>query len=177
MSKSRNQTQKTVKNDFSDPWFDDECDKLRNKIKKKCQTLRNDPKNHVVRKEILAENKSLKKLIKRKKEEYKEKIVQEMSLSKGDHKIFWKLLEKLQKRNKNASKDHIPPKRWNEHFQTILTTKNRNPTLPPNSNKTGVLDYEITLEELKKAAYILRLNKASGFDSLSNEMILALLVQ
>ena len=98
-----------------------------------------------------------------------------MSLSKGDHKIFWKLLEKLQKGNKNASKDHIPPKRWNEHFQTILTTKNGNPTLPPNSNKTGVLDYEITLEELKKAAYILRLNKASGFDSLSNEMILALL--
>ena len=166
---------KQSKDVFSDPWFDDECDKLRNKIKRKCQTLRNDPKNQSIREEIFAENKSLKKLVKRKKEEYKEKIVQEMSLSKGDHKLFWKLLEKLQKGNKNASKDHIPPKRWNEHFQTILTSKNGNPTLPPNSNKTGVLDYEINLEELKKAAYILRLNKASGFDSLSNEMILALL--
>ena len=164
-----------VSNKTSDPWFDDECDQLKKSIKRKCQVLRNNHKNESVRKEILAENKLFKKLIKRKKEEYKEKIVQDMSLSKGDLKTFWKLLGKLQNENKNASKDHIPAKRWNDHFQKILTSKTGNPTLPPNSDKVGVLDYDISLEELKKAAYILRLNKASGFDSVSNEMILALI--
>ena len=114
-------------------------------------------------------------MIKREKEEYKEKIVKDMSLSKGDHKTFWKLLEKIQKENKNTSKDRIPPKRWNEHFTKILRGKNGNPTLPPDSEKVGLLDYDINLEELKKASYILRLNKASGFDSLSNEMIIALM--
>ena len=98
-------------NKVSDPWFDDECNKLKKSIKKKCKTLKTYPKNDAIRKEILTDNKSLKKMIKRKKDEYKEKIVQDMSLSKGDHKKFWKLLEKLQKANKNASKDHIPPKR------------------------------------------------------------------
>ena len=166
---------KQLSNKVSDPWFDDECEKLKKSIKKKCRLLKINPKNDAIRKEILCENKSLKKMIKRKKQEYKEKIVQEMSLSKGDHKTFWKLLEKIQKENKNASKDHIPPKRWNEHFTKILRDKNGNPTLPPDSDKAGSLDYDINLEELKKAAYILRLNKASGFDSLSNEMIIALM--
>ena len=43
-------------------------------------------------------------MIRRKKGEYKEKIVQDMSLSKGDHKTFWKLLEKIQKKTKMHSK-------------------------------------------------------------------------
>ena len=166
---------KQLPSKVSDPWFDNECEKLKKSIKKKCRALKANPKNDATRKEILSDNKSLKKMIKRKKNEYKENIVQEMSLSKGDHKTFWKLLEKIQKENKNASKDHIPAKRWNEHFKKILRDKNGNPTLPPNSDKVGILDYDITLEELKKAAYILRLNKASGFDSLSNEMIIALM--
>ena len=39
----------------------------------------------------------------------------------------------------------------------------------------GPLDYNIKLEEMLKASYILKYNKATGYDSLSNEMIKCLL--
>ena len=50
---------------------------------------------------ILNENKLLKKLIKRKKEDYKLGIIKDMNLNKGDKKLFWKLLDKLQTENKD----------------------------------------------------------------------------
>ena len=37
------------------------------------------------------------------------------------------------------------------------------------------LDYEITAEELKTASYILRPNKSSGIDGISNEMFTRLM--
>ena len=45
----------------SDPWFDDDCEKLKKNIKKKCRVLRSNPQNNAIRKEILFDNKSLKK--------------------------------------------------------------------------------------------------------------------
>ena len=42
-----------------------------------------------------------------------------------------------------------------------------NPTVPTDSEKVGLVDYDINLKELNKTAYILRLNKANGFDSFS----------
>ncbi len=43
--------------------------------------------------------------------------------------------------------------------------------IPPNSTKSGKLDYPITSEELDKAKYILKRGKANGLDNVSNEMI------
>ena len=54
-------------NKVSDPWFDDECEKLRRSIKKKCRYLKTNPKNDAIRKEIFCDNKSLKKTDKKKK--------------------------------------------------------------------------------------------------------------
>ena len=75
---------------------------------------------------------------------------------------------------KENFKTHIPGKRWNEHFKEVLSNNDVN-SVPADFLENGVLDYLITIEEIKKAAYILKLNKASGYDSVSNEMILSLL--
>ena len=162
-------------NNTSEAWFDVECRNSKNLIKKKCKNLRLNQRNDTLRSEIMRENKKFKKLIKRKKQEYKQGIIQDMKIKNRDKKHFWKLLDKLQKQKKDLFKSSISGKKWNEYFKSILVNEKHAPTLPPDSSEIGVLDYDISLEELKKASYVLKPNKASGYDSLSNEMILGLL--
>ena len=158
-----------------EPWHDDECKKLKNSIKRKCRKLRKIPSNPNLQKEILAENKLLKVLIKRKKSQYKSNIIQGMSFGKKDQKMFWKLLDKLSGSTKDLFQDSISSERWQGHFKGVLRDDSREINYPLNTTKVGPLDYEITIEELKKASYVLKPNKASGYDSISNEMIGSLL--
>ena len=103
-------TKQKGNNKTSEPWFDEECEHLKNS-KKKCRKLRKKQKDDTLRSDILRDNKIFKKLIKRKKGEYKEGIVQDMQLKKGDKKLFWKLLDKLQIQNEGSFKRHISAKR------------------------------------------------------------------
>ena len=75
-----------LKND--DPWFDKDCKKVKNSIKRKCQLLRNDSSKTNLHFEIFVENKLFKNMLKKKKREYKLKIVTEMNIQRGDRKIF-----------------------------------------------------------------------------------------
>ena len=71
----------------------------------------------------------------------------------------------------------ISSNRWKTHFKSVL----HNPTignkgqLPHNTAERGPLDFEISDEEIKTGSYILRHNKSSGMDCISNEMISCLL--
>ena len=100
----------------------------------------------------------------------------EMKQSKNDSKKFWKLLDKFEKRNddtifKQGIKDH----RWVSHFKSIFQNPSADKPLPRNTAELGELDQDISIEELKIGAYVLRLGKSPGFDSISNEMLLCLL--
>ena len=98
---------------------------------------------------IFQENKIFKKLIKKKKSEYKLDILSNMQLKSKDQKVFWKLLDKLQPNGKDSSVVGISSEKWTNHFRSIFTSKNE-VNYPPDSNAAGPLDYEITTEELKK---------------------------
>ena len=143
-------------------------------IKKKCKELRANLKDESLRKSILTANNLFKKLVKRKKEEYKREIIQNMNTKKGNQNLYWKLLDKLQMHRKDVFKSPIPGSKWNEYFKKILVNQ-QEPTLPQDFQDNGPLDYLITEEELKKASYILKPNKSSGYDCVSNEMIIGLL--
>ena len=158
-----------------DPWFDKECRKLKNSIKRKCKTLKNNSKINL-HSEILSENKLLKNMLKKKKNAYKSKIVNEMSIKKGDQKTFWKLLGKLKNpKNDLLFQNTISARKWSDHFKSVLNDNTREIKYPPECCDSGPLDGIITLGDLSKASYILRPNKSTGSDSISNEMILCLL--
>ena len=158
---------KTTKNLFkcSESWFDVECKRLKSSIKKKCKELRANLKDESLRKSILTANNLFKKLVKRKKEEYKREIIQNTNTKKGNQELYWKLLDKLQMRKKDVFKSHIPGSKWNEYFKIILINQ-QEPTLPQDFQDNGPLDYLITEEELEKASYILKPNKSNGYDCL-----------
>ena len=105
-------------------------------------------------------------------------ILQNMNLNRKNSRQFWKLLDKLEKKENNEIyKQEISDEKWTTHFKSVLQSDNsteNNDKLPNNTKDIGALDYDISDEELKLASYILRKGKAAGIDSISNEMILCL---
>ena len=159
---------------YKEPWFDDECKLLKKSLKKKCRKLREKHDDKKLHFEILQDNKTLKKLVKTKKNEYKLKLMENINLKRNEQKVFWKLLDKRQPMAKEASLHKISGGIWNNHFKSILQTKIKM-NIPPNSLEIGPLDYVISIEEMFNATYILKSNKATGYDSISNEMIKCLI--
>ena len=154
------------------PWFDKECLTLKNSIKKKCKTLRMNKSDSNLQRQISSGNKQLKKLLKQKKYEYKLEIVNKMNLTGKNQKYFWKLLDKLEgSSHDNMFKDLISGDRWVDHFKKVLREEKRDILYPADSMEQGPLDQRITMEELNDAEYVLRPDKSTGYDSLSNEII------
>ena len=60
---------------------------------------------------------------------------------------------------------------WVSHFKTIFQGPSGDDPLPQNTAETGILDRDISDEELKLEAYILRNEKVPGHDTISNEML------
>ena len=161
-----------TKSSADHPWFDKDCQTLKNSIKKNCKKLRLNKSDCSLQRVICTENKKLKKLVKKKKNEYKLKIIDEMNLKGKQQKCFWRLLDKLDgTRHENIFRDCISGTRWQEHFKNVLRDEDRNIVYPPDSDDHGPLDGQITGGELSEASYVLRPHKSSGSDSLSNEMI------
>ena len=125
-----------------------------------------------MQRQVAASNKQLKKLVCKKKNEYKLDIVNKMNLTGKNQKYFWKLLDKLDgSSHENLFKDLISGERWVDHFKKVLREENREIVYPDDSSDQGPLDQRITMEELNEAEYVLRPDKSTGYDSLSNEII------
>ena len=86
-----------------------------------------------------------------------------------EQKKYWKLVKQLEQKDRNTTQ-YVSPRNLLNHYKTLLNSK-RTLNIPPNSTKTGKLDYPITSEELDKAKYTLKRGKANGLDNVSNEMI------
>ena len=160
----------------NEPWFDEDCQIMKQSLKRKCRKLRKNHDDQNLKLEILEDNKKLKKLVKKKKADYKSKIMEDMKLKRNDQRIFWKLLDKLQScRKTDSSISKISGEKWKNHFKSILQSKRNKIDIPPASLELGPLDYEINVEEMLKASYILKTNKAVGYDAICNEMIKCLI--
>ena len=86
------------------------------------------------------------------------------SCTKGGKKI-WAFLDKLGKIQ------GISVNTWKKHFQDICHDEHE-PRYPLITKTNEVpLDYEITMGDLKDASYVLKNNKVSGEDMISNGII------
>ena len=139
--------------------------------------IRKDPSNSKLKNDLTKRKKQLKKNVQKNKASYKENILNSMKLSRKDSRQFWKLLEMLEhKENDDIFKQAITDKNWTSHFKSVRQCDSQpiNGGFPNNTNEIGQLDYEISEEEIQLASYILRNGKATGIDSISNEMLTCL---
>ena len=95
-------------------------------------------------------------------------------------KQFWSHLKSLRGIEKSDTLNAISPNKWVEHFSKIFESNNiegRNPEPLPNldfiNDNQRVLISQFTAEEISNGIKKLKNNKASGLDSISNEMIKA----
>ncbi len=155
------------------PWFDRECSSLKLEISNTGKLLRKQPDDPCIRETLYVLKRQLRNLVKKNKFRYKKSIVDEMckDLSKGSQKSYWKLLKKLDKPSDPIT---VPNQALVDHFKDMLYDPDA-PEFPCSSELgPGSLDQEITLEELKAGAKILKPGKLPGMDLISNEMLLPL---
>ena len=159
--------------DNSAAWFDSECKNVKHKLREMSRNLKKKPHDVCIRTELFNQKRIFKKLVKRKKYQYKCRTLLKMTNMKNEknQKEFWKILKKMSP-NKSESSG-ITPIAFVKHFQSLLSTSTKIDISRDSDN--GPLDYTITQEELKQASHILKPGKATGIDSISNEMISGLL--
>ena len=140
--------------------------------------IKKEPNNNKYKSDLTQLKRTLKRTVRKNKLNYKETILQEMNWSRKNNNKFWKLLDKLDYKQKDdIFMQGISSNRWEAHFKSVLQNPNigQKGQLPQNTAEQGSLDFEISEEEIKIGAYILRHNKSSGMDCISNEMISCLL--
>ena len=160
-----------LKNNKDPLWFDRQCRITKNNLRHQANLVKKDPHNTNQRIKLFEEKRKFKSLVKKKKMQYKEDTIKNMTLNRKNGRKFWKLLDKLDLQKKNNDfLSSIPTEKWENHFNGILRG-GKDPVYPTDCTDCGPLDYEITAEELEDAKYILRNGKASGIDLVSNEML------
>ena len=96
--------------------------------------------------------------------------------------MFWQHIKKLRGKTNNSPNqvDSIPPKKWVELFSSLFNVKENGKNkleggnkIPSDNKHDALLDSPFIIEEISKGIRELKLRKASGSDSISNEMVIA----
>ncbi len=145
--------------------------------------LAREPSNHEVRNSFFHMNKQYKKLVKKKRREFRNKILHQMLMMKDTNpQAYWKLLEQLKQTEHSHvdPADNVSPNEWVSFFSNLYNDKGSGSSEVSNEiNKMELepwfneLNFAITEEELQTAAKKLKNHKAPGLDGVSNEMITA----
>ena len=155
------------------PWFDKECQELKNNIRKHGGVLRQKPDDTTTRVNLYVDKKKLRNIIRRNKYNHRKAIVDSMceNLSTGEKKQYWKMLRKLEDSKDDSTYMH--EQHMIDHFKNILHDPNiTEEDIPRQTNNTpGNLDERINKDELDLATKILRSGKSPGLDNVINEMI------
>jgi hypothetical protein len=168
-------------------WYNNTCSSLRTQINSLVKHLSTDPQNSYLRGLFFTTKKQYKKTMKQTKYIYKQRLSEKLEFaSENDPKTYWKLLEAL-KHSENDNKTSgspISPDEWHTHFETLFKQHPPNNSVHEaqilreleqreNEKVFNELSFQITSDEIKVAAKHLKAGKASGPDSLSNEIIKA----
>ena len=115
--------------------------------------LNRNPGDINTREQIYTLKKKMRNSIKRNKYTYKTFIVDKIcnNLYIGQKKEYWKHLKKLE--NSRDMSSYIPDQTLIDHFKTTLHDENAN-IHTTNKSEIGVLDYDISNEELHLASKI-----------------------
>ena len=143
-----------------------------------CQSLQKNPKNININ-NYQKIRKKYKYTLKIQKRKWEENNIKQLETLTNNPKQFWQHLKTLKGKLKPNSVDAIPPRQWIEHFSKLFnveenTTVKNNFLKATNSKcvrENSTLDSPFTADEVSKGIAQLKNKKASGNDSISNEMI------
>ena len=167
-------------------WYDSSCFEMSKRLKLVSKLLSQSPKNSYLRGRLVTTRKEYKKLIRQKKKEWKNHIINELENMKTQNsKEYWKIINELQGKTKMSNISN--PEKFERFFKKLYSEEIQNKgTFHENIEDTikkyfedeniegkrnEILDAEITVEELKKHIEKLKNNKSTGPDGIPSEMI------
>ena len=185
-------------------WFDEEC----KNAKKECRTLLRELKRYnkhgcsvcYVTKQTSVRNgsishlkcfchekrysfvecrKSYRKLLKQKKQQFRQQTAENLTKNAKNSKLFWNDLKKLGLRKDSRQSEIITLQEWFQHFQTLFSVNENckentsNPQSNVNESMSHVLNQKITREEVEEAVRKIKGGKASGTDGVIGQMLKA----
>jgi hypothetical protein len=167
-------------------WYDRDCKSMRRQLKTDGRRLHRNPFDPNLLNKFRYSRKMFKKLLNRKKKDYKQGILGQLeSLQSNNPKVYWNLFKKLRELDRShTSHNPISDSEWVNHFTKLL---NEIPsTIDPlmnihmdnfiqmNTESTfNELNFTISAIEIASAISKLKNGKASGSDSILNEMLKA----
>ena len=174
-------------NTVKQKWFDSECFTFRQNIRrigKKIKIMKQPSQEKLF--DLNSSSKKYKKLLRKKKQEYKQKLVHEMTILKTqDPKLYWNILEQLRECDQPYASEHqntkVSAEKFYEHFKQlscndITDTHQVEPKLCQEENsKYDVnkcdLDYAFTMKEIRQSIYDSKTGKSPSDDMILNEML------
>ena len=177
VKKKKKQKPKKEKN----PWFNDECRKIKGCLNRAVKRYRKDPFNRSFQEEVFSVKKKFKKNCRENENKLRKKLVNELlSFENNDPNEFWKLIKKMQSwgTSKDNPAESIPPNDWQSHFQKLL---NSECVTPPdklaelNELESEIhfseMDERISNNEIKNAFKKLNLRSSVGPDLVSGKLL------
>jgi len=170
-------------------WFDQCCWSSRQRLKRLSLALKKEPWLKEIRSKYFTALRDYKKLIKQRKQKYNSDLLAKLEeFNKNNPKEFWSLLKYLDKEisgkhNKNTCDPNITSEEWIHHFTSLNNLINDSSfdtvfekTVTEYLNQLddhtpNPLDFPFTPVEVLNGLKLLKTGKASGIDSISNEML------
>ena len=179
--KLKKPSSKKKRNSFCNKkWFDRDCNKLRNELRKLSNLKHSSPTNYEIRQSYNHKLKQFKKLLKNKKRLFHKNILSKIENNR-DNSMFWKILDSADDEIKETSLPPIDESKWIEHFQS-LHTRAQHDDEQTIDDKLEILEQsliesnvdintQITDSEILACAKLLKNKKAAFSDKIRNEMI------
>ena len=107
-------------------WFDNECKMMRKELRKLGRQLFVNPDNHDIRNNHFRKKKMFQKMVKHKKREIKQMIIDKLELlEENDPQRYWNLVDQL-KNSENDSQINsvLTLDQWTNHYKELLVNPN-----------------------------------------------------
>ena len=159
------------------PWYSENCALLRKQFTRIAKLLQKDPKNPYKMGQYQKIKKSYKHMIKISKRHWEINNIQKLSEITENPKLFWSHLKSLRGAIRSSTPNVISPQQWFEHFSKLLYSENERKDdqelFLDNDTDRNIRNAILASVEILKGTTLLKSKKASGYDSISNEMIKA----
>ena len=178
----KRRSNKLIRSCKNKKWYDYTCYEMSKRLKLISKLVTKSPFNPYLRGSLVTTKKEYNKLIKYKKREWKNEMINKLeNMESKNSKEYWNLIEKIkgEKERKNIS----DPEYFQNFFKKIYSEetcdmddfhkniKHEVNELLKHDKSNRLFDAEITIDEVKKYIKELKNNKAGGPDGIIAEMI------
>ena len=164
-------------------WYDNDCKHMYRQMKTLARQIRASPFDQTLVQEYRKYRRKYKNKLKAKKIAYRTNIIEKLTnIKENNTKQFWKIYDELTEKEIKNKGNPVSAAVWFEHFNKLMNECNHAELVEKETEFNNLIDsqkqkifnelnFSVSEKEVSKAIKNLKNNKASGNDSIINEML------